>query len=131
MNRSSCFAALWVLTGCGGRAETLTPAPIVQNAVAAAVSPDQSLIAYYSQPSHVSGTLFTGILEVLPLASGSAIRLGDEAFAANFGLSGETLYFFQHPTLDATTSEYTGTLSIWTPKLDAPVTLSSGYVPRS
>jgi hypothetical protein len=26
---------------------------------------------------------------------------------------------------------YTGTLSVWTPKLDAPVTLSSGYVPRS
>jgi hypothetical protein len=55
MNRSSCFAALiGMLAGCGGRTET--PAPIVENAIAASVSPDQSLLAYYAQPSHVSGT---------------------------------------------------------------------------
>jgi hypothetical protein len=78
MNRSRCFAALMgVLAGCGGRTET--PAPIVENAIAASVSPDQSLLAYYAQPSHVSGTLFTGILEVMPLPSGSAVRLGGEA----------------------------------------------------
>src|SRR5580692_11263190 len=67
----------------------------------------------------------------MPLPSGRAIPLADRAFDANFNRSTDTLYFFQEPALVAATSMYVGSLSIWTPKLAAPVRLSSGYVPHS
>jgi hypothetical protein len=126
-----CVALTLLLAGCGGQTEGHTPTTLVENAVGASVSFDGTFIAYYVQPSRLSAGPFSGSLEVMPLPSGSAISLGDGAIGANFGASVGTLYFLQRPTMDATTSEYTGTFSIWTPKLDVPVALSSGYVPRS
>jgi hypothetical protein len=119
-----------LLAGCG---HTVVPAPetVVEGAIVAEVSIDQSFISYYTQPSRLSAGPYTGSLEVMPLPSGSKIPLGAGAFNANFGRSSDTLYFVQQPTIDVATSSYTGSFSIWTPRLDAPVQLSSGYVPRS
>ena len=126
--RTACLAL--VLVSCG---QTKGPPSevVVANAIGAAVSFDQSLIAYYTRPSRLSGGPFTGSLEVMPLPSGSATSLAEGVFGASFGASVDTLYFAQRPTLDPTTQEYTGTLSIWRSGLHAPVALSSGFVPRS
>jgi hypothetical protein len=120
-----------VVGGCGGLSREPSPPTLIEDAVVAEVSIDQSYIAYYTAPIGLSDGPLSGSLTVKPLPSGSAVALGDGVFDANFILSKDTLYFFQEPAVDPTTSLYVGSLSIWTPRLSAPVRLSSGYVPVS
>jgi hypothetical protein len=124
-------ALMLMLAGCGGRVETPAPVTVVEGAIVAHPSIDQSFIAYYTQPTRLPHGPFSGSLEVMPLPSGPPIALGDGAFNANFDRSDGTLFFLQQPTVDPTTSAYTGSFSIWTPKLDAPFKVSTGFVPRS
>ncbi len=124
------LAALAWVAACGGRS-TSPGTTLVTDAVLAEVSADQRYIAYYKQPRGLANGPYSGSLEVMPLPSGAAISLGEGAFDANFSGSARALYFFQRPTFNAATSSYAGALSIWTPALTAPVSLSSGYVPVS
>src|SRR5580658_8908127 len=131
VNRSALL--MLVMAGCGrvDQSSQSAPTTLIEGAVLAQVSSNESFIAYYNQPSRLANGPYIGSLEVMPLPSGRAIPLGDGAFYANFDQSVGTLYFFQQPSFDANLSTYIGSLSIWTPKLDAPVALSAGYVPYS
>ena len=77
MNRSALL--MLVMAGCGRVEQPSQPAPtsLIQGAVLAQVSSDQSFIAYYNQPSRLANGPYIGSLEVMPLPSGRAIPLGD------------------------------------------------------
>jgi hypothetical protein len=116
-----------MLGGCHVQVETPPPSTLVEGAIEASVSFDQTFLAYYTQPSKLPNGPYSGSLEVMPLPSGSAVALGDGAYKATFGESADALYFDRQPAMDVTTGLYVGIFSVWTPRLDASVALTSGY----
>ena len=113
---------LLLLATCGGTVSKPQIPALIEGVIASQVSSDQSLLAYYSAPSHLMNGPITGSLSVVPLPSGVPISLGDGAFDANFDRGPSVLYFFTNPAIDVESPlteppTYDGALSIWTPAM--------------
>jgi hypothetical protein len=123
--RASSWLLFAALAGCSSSG----PSKLVDNAVLAAVSPDEKLLAYYTNYSMMSNHAALGTLSVKPLAGGAPTALGDNAFGAAFTMNGSAMTWSTGPTpstdANAVNVVY-GALSVWTPQTTAAVKLTTG-----
>jgi hypothetical protein len=123
--RASTWLCFVALAGCSSSG----PQKLADNAVLAAVSPDEKFLAYYTNYSMMSNHAALGTLSVKPIGGGATTALGDNAFGGAFTMTGSALTWSTGPTpstdANAVNVVYGG-LSVWTPQTTAPVKLTTG-----